>query len=371
MEQLRNVSTEAAGNRDEADASDDPSETPSKMTDVTAKKRDDSSGAALESSRTLREAQAGKADARPRYERNYPGHPPYTIRSAVSRDVPVPKPPFWGSKVIENIALDSVFEYINERALIRGQWQIKRGKRSAGEYRAILDSDIYPVFKHLKLNVKRDRIFEPRVVYGYFPCAADANELVIYRPKNVDGSTLYSTWDLDIITKDTVDEWERFQFPRQRQGKYLCISDFFRPIESGELDICAFQIVTIGEEASARTRALFEEDKYQDYLYLHGLSVETAEALAEYWHKTVRTELGIAGADAQNIDRLFSQGYQGSRYSFGYPACPNLEDHEQLFRLLMPKRIGIALTEEYQLVPEQSTSAIIVHHPEAKYFNVH
>jgi 5-methyltetrahydrofolate--homocysteine methyltransferase len=159
-------------------------------------------------------------------------------------------------------------------------------------------------------------------------------------------------------------------FPRQGHGKYLCISDFFRSIESGEQDVCAFQIVTIGEKASRTTGALFDQDKYQDYLYLHGLSVEATEALAEYWHKTVRIELGIADADARDIDRLFSQGYKGSRYSFGYPACPNLEDHEPLFRILNPERIGISLTEEFQLVPEQSTSAIIVHHPEAKYFNV-
>jgi 5-methyltetrahydrofolate--homocysteine methyltransferase len=167
-----------------------------------------------------------------------------------------------------------------------------------------------------------------------------------------------------------LEEWQRFAFPRQNGDRYLCIADFFRAADDDEVDVCAFHLVTMGAFASEYTAELFRANRYQEYLYVHGMTVECAEALAEYWHRQIRTELGIAAQDAPDIKRLFSQGYQGSRYSFGYPACPNLEDHRQLFTLLRPERIGVSLTEEFQLVPEQSTSAIIVHHAEAKYFNV-
>jgi 5-methyltetrahydrofolate--homocysteine methyltransferase len=168
-----------------------------------------------------------------------------------------------------------------------------------------------------------------------------------------------------------LEEWMRIDFPRQSHGRHLCIADFFRPLESPEYDVVTFQIVTMGKRASEFTAELFRNNSYADYLFFHGLSVECAEALAEYWHKSVRIELGIAGDDAGDIRRLFAQGYRGSRYSFGYPACPNLEDQAMLFRALRPERIGVELTEEFMLEPEQSTSAIVVHHPAAKYFNVH
>ena len=206
--------------------------------------------------------------------------------------------------------------------------------------------------------------------YGYFPCQSEGDELVVYRPRGIDVDALHAPWPQARYDAAELEEWERFAFPRQSGDRYLCIADFFRPAEEGVMDVCAFHVVTMGTYASEYTASLFAQDKYQDYLYIHGLTVESAEALAEYWHKSIRTELGIAGGDAPDIRRLFSQGYQGSRYSFGYPACPNLEDQRQLFTLLRPERIGITLTEEYQLVPEQSTSAIIVHHPEAKYLNV-
>ncbi len=327
-------------------------------------------GAALETSRTLQTIQEERADLPHPVERATGGHTPYRIRASVAADAPVPVPPFWGSKVVDSIQLDKIFEYVNPRALIRGQWQIKRGKLGAEEYEALLERDVYPALESLKLAVKRENIFSPAVVYGFFPCNADGNELIVYKPRNASGDALYRVWSEATSSPGELEEWQRFLFPRQNHGKYLCISDFFRSVDSGAVDVCAFQIVTIGANASIHTAELFRQNKYQDYLYLHGLSVETAEALAEYWHKSVRTELGIAARDAASIDRLFSQGYQGSRYSFGYPACPNLEDHRQLFALLRPERIGITLTEEFQLVPEQSTSAIIVHHPEAKYFNV-
>jgi cobalamin-dependent methionine synthase I len=292
------------------------------------------------------------------------------VTSDVDRAIPLPKAPFYGSRVVDNVRLEKVFEYINEVALVRGQWQVKKGKRTAEEYRRELDETVYPKLEELKLRAKRERLLEPRVIYGYFPCRADGDALVIYRPKGLAAERLTEEWVDVAITDDGLEEWLRYEFPRQSHGRHLCIADFFRPVESRDFDVVAFQIVTMGSRASQHTSELFASGNYSDYLYFHGLSVESAEALAEYWHKSIRTELGIAGDDATDTRRLFSQGYRGSRYSFGYPACPNLEDQTKLFTMLRPERIGVALSEEFMLEPEQSTSAIVVHHPAAKYFNV-
>ena len=272
-------------------------------------------------------------------------------RSSVRTDVPIPKPPFIGTRVVENIPLDEIYPYINEVALFRGQWQFRRGKMSNEQFQQFLEERVRPIFERWKHRAKEERLLQPKVVYGYFWANSEEDDLIIYR-------------------EDGQIEWLRFTFPRQPSEPYKCISDFFRPVESGERDVAAFHLVTMGERVSEVERELFAKGEYQDYLYLHGLGVESAEALAEYWHKRIREELGIASQDAKEIRLLFSLKYQGCRYSFGYPACPNLEDQAKLFELLQPERIGVSLTEEYQLVPEQSTSAIIVHHPEAKYFNI-
>ncbi len=297
---------------------------------------------------------------------------PIVLRSDVAQDIPVPVPPFWGSRVVENISIDKVFEYINEVALIRGQWGVKRGKRTPEEYKRELDEVIYPKFEAIKLAAKREGLLEPKVIYGYFPCKSDGNTLHVYKPKGLEGDALQSEWQgrSETWSADELEKWQQFDLPRQASGRHLCIPDFFRSVEQDEFDVIPFQIVTVGAKATEYTAKLFEENNYSDYLFFHGLSVESAEALAEYWHKSVRIELGIADQDAQDIRKLFSQGYRGSRYSFGYAACPNLEDQEQLFQLLRPERIGVTLTEEFMLDPEQSTSALVVHHPEAKYFNV-
>jgi 5-methyltetrahydrofolate--homocysteine methyltransferase len=289
-------------------------------------------------------------------------------RSAVATDAPIPPAPFFGARAVTNIRIEKVFEYINEAALIRGQWQVRKGARSDAEYAEQLAREILPKLEELKLQAKRDGVLQPAVVYGYFPCNAEGNDLVVYRPADLVDDALHDEWPRTDYTRDELVEWQRFSFPRQPADRRLCLADFFRPAESRETDICAFHVVTMGESASAYTAKLFTENKYQEYLYMHGLSVECAEALAEYWHKSIRAEWGFGGDDATEIKKLFSQGYRGSRYSFGYPACPNLEDQRQLFALLRPERIGISLTEEWQLVPEQSTSAIIVHHPQARYF---
>nr|MBP9097006.1 methionine synthase [Ignavibacteria bacterium] len=280
---------------------------------------------------------------------------------------------FLGSKIVEDIRLDKLYDYINEVALFRGSWNVYKGKSTEEEYKKLIDEQIVPVFNELKLQCKRENLLTPKVIYGYFPCQSYDDELIIYKPKGISDEELHSEWknfDFKNLTPDGVEEWQHFNFPRQNKDRHLCISDFFKSKNSGQLDIAAFQIVTVGEKATEHAQKLYGANRYQDYLYFHGFAVETTEALAEYWHKIVRMELGIAGKDSPEIKKLFSQGYQGSRYSFGYPACPNLEDNKQMFELLHPERLGVELTEEFQMVPEQTTNAIIVHHPEAKYFFV-
>jgi 5-methyltetrahydrofolate--homocysteine methyltransferase len=274
--------------------------------------------------------------------------------SSVRRDVEIPRPPFFGSRVVDDVRLEEVFQYVNDVALIRGQWRVVKGKTSEADYQTLLKEKIYPEYESLKKKVIAERLLEPKAVYGYFPCQSDGNDLIVYDPAKA----------------DVQNELVRFSFPRQRDDRFLCLSDYFASKESGTMDVVAFQLVTVGKKASEYAKQLYESNNYRDYLYFHGLSVESAEAMAELWHKRIRQELGIDGKDAKEIKRLFSQGYQGSRYSFGYPACPNLEDQAKLFTLLQPERIGVTLTEEFQMEPEQSTSAIIVHHPDAKYFNV-
>lgn len=278
-------------------------------------------------------------------------HAATSVRSKVSQEVEIPAPPFWGSRVVEHISLDDVFPYVNEAALIKGQWQVRKGKRSEEEYQKILEEKIYPDLNALKEQTKHERLLQPRITYGYFPCQSDGNDIIVY---NDDKKT----------------ERQRFTFPRQKDDRYLCLADYFASVESGRIDVIAFQLVTMGSAASQYSAKLYADNNYKDYLYFHGLSVESTEALAEYWHKRVREELGIAGKDAKEIKRLFSQGYQGSRYSFGYAACPNLEDRAKLLSLLQPERIGVQISDGFMLEPEQSTDAIVVHHPEAKYFNV-
>ena len=273
-------------------------------------------------------------------------------RSAVSTTVEVPVPPFLGDRLVEDIPLEQIYPYINLVALFRGQWGLKKGDMSEAEYEAHLAKHAWPVFERLARQCREERILRPQVVYGYFPANADGDDLVVYDP----------------VDRDR--EIERFRFPRQAARTRLSISDFFRPAASGEKDVVGFHCVTMGVEVSHRARQLFERNEYTDYLYLHGFGVEATEALAELWHKRMRAELGIGHDDSPEIRRLFTQQYRGSRYSFGYPACPDMSDQEKLFRLIRPERIGCVLTENWQIVPEQSTSAIIVHHPEAKYFAV-
>jgi 5-methyltetrahydrofolate--homocysteine methyltransferase len=289
--------------------------------------------------------------ARPRAVTNVPGDTTHTTRSKVREDAPIPRAPFYGSRVVEEIPLEDVFAFVNETALFKGQWQFKQGKRSAEEYRRLVSEEVRPAYEELKERSGREGLLVPRVVYGYFPCQSSGNDLIVYHD-------------------DEKTERVRFTFPRQPHGKHFSLADFFASKDSGRVDVVAFHLVTMGRRASVYSQELFKADNYRDYLFFHGLSVEAAEALAELWHKRIREELGIAGRDAKELTKLFHQGYQGSRFSFGYPACPRLEDQTKLFDLIDPSRIDVELTEEFQLDPEQSTSAIIVHHEEAKYFSI-
>lgn len=300
-------------------------------------------------------------------------------RSAeVATDMAIPAPPFWGTRIIERVPLQAVLGYINEVMLFQVQWQYKRKGRPEEEFQAFIKNEVRPIYNELAAKCAREHILEPTAVYGYFPCNSEGEDLIVYEPP--EGSDQRSavggqresgqTLNVQSLRPGQLTELARFTFPRQEAEPFYCLADFWRPAASGETDVVAFQIVTVGHRASEIARQWFEADKYVDYLHLHGLGVETAEALAEYVHKQIRMEMGIAGSDAREKKKLFQQGYQGSRYSFGYPACPNLEDHVKLWPLLKPERIGISLSEEYQLHPEQSTSAIVAHHPQARYFNV-
>jgi 5-methyltetrahydrofolate--homocysteine methyltransferase len=272
----------------------------------------------------------------------------------VASDNPIFVPPFLGSKVVKGIAIDDIAGYVNETALFRNQWQFRPEKDAAGQ--AEDDADfkdrIRPVLREQLALAKADDLLVPQVVYGYFPANGDGDDLVIWKDES------------------RTSEWMRFSYPRQSKAPFLCIADFFRPVASGETDYAAFHIVTMGERISERTAQLFAEDRYQEYLLLHGLGVEMAEALAELWHRRIREELGYAEEDGPNLAGLFRQQYRGGRYSWGYPACPDLEDNEKVAELLDASRIGIEVSEEtgYQFQPEQTTSALICHHPRAKYF---
>ncbi|MCH0539463.1 methionine synthase [Streptomyces sp. MUM 203J] len=272
------------------------------------------------------------------------------VRSDVATDNRVPEPPFRGTRVVKGIQLKEYASWLDEGALFKGQWGLKQARTGEGpSYEELVESEGRPRLRGWLDRLHTDNLLEAAVVYGYFPCVSKGDDL--------------------IILDEQGNERTRFTFPRQRRGRRLCLADFFRPEESGETDVVGLQVVTVGSRIGEATAELFEADAYRDYLELHGLSVQLAEALAEYWHARVRAELGFAGEDPEAIEDMFSLKYRGARFSLGYGACPNLEDRAKIAALLEPERIGVHLSEEFQLHPEQSTDAIVIHHPEAKYFN--
>jgi 5-methyltetrahydrofolate--homocysteine methyltransferase len=284
----------------------------------------------------------------------------------------VPRPPFYGVKVKNDFDLREVFDYINETALFKNQWQLKTA--SQNDYIRLVDEKFRGILEDVQNEVIAKKWYKPQAVYGYFPVHSQGNDVIVYDPEylsiqmDVSGAT---DPDEALKTEGVPRELLRFTFPRQHEGRKLSIADYFLPKSSGKMDVLGLSLVTIGPRATEESQKLFQAGEYTRYLYHHGLSVETAEALAELTHKLIREELGIAGDDSHRINDLFHQKYRGSRYSFGYPACPNLEDQTKLFELLKPEEnVGVKLTTGYLLEPEQSTSAIIVHHPDAKYFVV-
>jgi 5-methyltetrahydrofolate--homocysteine methyltransferase len=263
-------------------------------------------------------------------------------KSDVAHDHAVPTPPFWGTKVLEDIPLNEIFDLLDLDELYRLQWG---GRGSGPEFDALVKEQFEPTLERLKAEAVRDQWLHPRTVYGYFPAQSSGNDIIVYDPQ---------TYTLD----GTLKELSRFHFPRQEGRERLCIADYFRSVTSGDVDVVALQVVTVGDDATRRFEALQAAGEYSEGFYSHGLAVESAEAVAEWMHRRVRRELGIPGG-------------RGKRYSWGYGACPDLEDHEQLFKLLPAEEaLGMELTSAFQLVPEQSTAAILVHHPAAKYYAV-
>jgi 5-methyltetrahydrofolate--homocysteine methyltransferase len=287
--------------------------------------------------------------------------------------------------VKENLSPRLIFPFINTNALFLGQWGLKKGALSEEAYEKLIEDKAKPVFDELQQRALAEKFLQPKVVYGYFPVQSDGDDLIVYQVDDFQHATncccgacatlkaphaAVGVKDGKIVPSRTPREHLRFTFPRQEGRRKLCISDFYRSKQSGDYDVLGVQLVTVGDKASELAEELRKQNKYQDYLYLHGFGVESAEALAEYWHKYMRTELGFGSEDDASIQRIFQQKYRGSRYSFGYPACPNLEDRSLILQLLKPEEIGVTLSENYMLVPEQSTDAIIAHHPQAKYFDV-
>ena len=281
---------------------------------------------------------------------------------AVDVNIPRPTPPFWGTKILQpaDISLEEVFGYLDLQALIAGQWQFRKPKeQSREEYDAFLAEKVYPILEEWKQRVIEENLLNPTVVYGYFPVQAEGNSLEIYDAELLkNGHDIYET-----------NAVATFSFPRQKSMRRLCIADFFAPKESGLIDVFPMQAVTVGNVATEFAQKLFADNQYTDYLYFHGLAVQTAEALAEWTHARIRKELGFASEEPDNIRDILAQRYRGSRYSFGYPACPNIADQYKQLDLLGADRIGLYMDESEQIYPEQSTTALIIYHPAAKYFS--
>ena len=276
---------------------------------------------------------------------------------AVNANIERPQPPFWGSRFLQpqDIPLEEVLYYLDLQALIVGQWQFRKPKeKSQAEHQQFLIDTVYPLLENWKQRVIQEKLLHPQVIYGYFPCQAVGNSLLIYETTQINGK--------DPVISTT------FEFPRQRSGRRYCIADFFTPKELGLIDVFPMQAVTVGEVATQFAQNLFAENKYTDYLYFHGIAVQVAEALAEWTHAKIRQELGFSHVEPDNIRDILAQRYQGSRYSFGYPACPNISDQHKQLQLLDANRMGMYMDESEQLYPEQSTTAIIAYHPTAKYF---
>ena len=285
-------------------------------------------------------------------------------RSDVAADVEVPVPPFWGTRIVKGVALADYTGLLDERALFLGQWGLRGVRGGEGpSYEELVESEGRPRLRYWLDRLSTDGILaNAAVVYGYFPAVSEGDDVIVLTEPRPDAPERF-----------------RFTFPRQQRGRFLCIADFIRSREraadTGQVDVLPFQLVTMGQPIADFANDLFAADSYRDYLEVHGIGVQLTEALAEYWHRRVREELkfadhAMAAEDPGAVEDYFKLGYRGARFSFGYGACPNLDDRTKMMALLEPERIGVTLSEELQLHPEQSTDAFVLHHPEAKYFNV-
>jgi len=308
-----------------------------------------------------------------------------TRRAELAAAVPVPEPPFWGARMLEKVPLKALVPFLNETMLFQFQWGFRKAGKSLAEYKTWAQREIKPILRRILERAEKEDILRPQAVYGYWRCLSEGDTVILFdevpsSPSPLAGEARGRSANAPVERspservgdgpEPSLKEVARFTFPRQARGGGLCIADFFRDKTANEFDVIGLQVVTMGSRASDVAREWFADNQYQDYLYLHGLGVEMAEALAEYTHKRIRADLGFGAEDDRDMDKMLKQGYRGSRYSFGYPACPNLADQARLLDLLGASRIGIQMSDEDQLHPEQSTSAIVCHHPQAKYFSV-
>jgi 5-methyltetrahydrofolate--homocysteine methyltransferase len=295
-------------------------------------------------------------------------------RSDVARDNPIPAPPFWGSRIVKGFPLADYAAFLDERATFMGQWGLKPGRGEDGaSYEELVATEGKPRLRYWMDRLLSEKIMDPAVVYGYFPVVSDGHDVIVLHHETDDSGVLGTP---GILAPDggsggaKGSERLRFTFPRQRRDRHLCLADFVKPKDSGQVDVMAFQLVTAGASIDAFAQTLFAGDSYRDYLELNGLAMQLTEALAEYWHSQIRAEWGFGHEDPSDLSDILGVKYRGARFSLGYPACPDMEDRTKVVELLKPERIGVELSEELQLHPEQSTDAFVFHHPEAKYFSV-
>jgi len=301
---------------------------------------------AFDGLKAIRDFESGTLQATEWHEPGVAANRPGPKQELIDRPDEPPPVPFMGHKLVTELNAEPLFDYLNRAALFRGRWGYRRGKLSKDEYDELTETTVLPLYQRLKEQALNEGWLQPKVAYGYFDCCSQGERLIVQSEAGE----------------------QNFAFPRQTVAPHLCIADYFRTAEEGR-DKVGFFVATIGDRLAEMTQKLYANDSYHDYLMLHGLGVELTDALAEYWHELMRVELGIQQRTT-DIDAYVAQGYQGSRYGFGYPACPDLGAHKPLFALLHAEEIGVELTESYEMVPEMSTSAIVVHHPQAKYFSV-
>ena len=295
-------------------------------------------------------------------------------RSDVTADNAVPAPPFWGTRIVKGVPLADFAAFLDERATFMGQWGLKPGRGDdAASYEELVETEGRPRLRYWLDRILAEGMFDPTVVYGYFPVVSEGNDVVVLHhaddPSGVLGVPGLLAPDGGSGGPIGTDRL-RFSFPRQRRDRHLCLADFVRSRESGQVDVLPIQLVTVGASVDAFTAKMFAANEYRDYMELNGLAMQLTEALAEYWHSRIRSELGFAAEEPADVAGLFKLDYRGARFSLGYPACPEMEDRRKVVELLKPERVGIELSDELQLHPEQSTDAFVLHHPEAKYFSV-